>query len=1134
MTFPASALGINVQLNIGGTWTDVSSDVRGDGASAVAIQRGITSSGGSVADRGSCDLVLDNRTGKYSSRNPRSPYFGLIGRNTGIRVGVAYGTPWLDVPYGQATAATTPDSAGLSITGDIDVRVDAELAVWGDGVTSASTTATLGTVVLGGKWANAAAEWWLLVTNTGCLQFSWTADGSTVLSATSAALYAPPGERLSVRATLDVNNGSGGWTVTFYTSTTAGTAGPWTQLGNPVTGTGTTSIFNGTAALAAGEITGLGYGQRARKIYAMQVRSGIAGTVVANPDFTAQAVGATSFTDSAGAVWTVPASGVSNVFRRFTGRVSSWPPQWTTGGFDVTTPITATGRLQQLGQGRRPLPSTLGRFLPVQPAIIGYWPCEDGANATQAAAGLPGVAPMTLSGFQFAQATSLPGSNALPVSGTSASWSAPVVGAPAGIFRVEMMINIPQALTANQTLFTVHTTGGTYTDWGIILQTDKNVSMNASVPGGTSENFAILSAGGDNNVMTGNWQRVTFMARTNANGHDIDFGIGFSNDVGNIGWYSEALDKFLNENIGTITSISGSYGSAIQGTAIGHIAAYTTWDDSVLINTRPEAAGQAGETAGARVARVCDESSIPVSVAGADAGTEQLGAQPAGTLLAVVQDATTADEGLLAEALEFDGIRFRTRASLYSQPSALDLPYTASPQPLVAPLVPTDDDQRIINDSTVTRTGGSSGRYVETTGTLNVQDPPNGVGLYDENVTLNLYEDSQTQQHAGWRVHIGTWDEARFPQVNLVLENAPALIPAISRIDTGARIRITGTLPDWLPPDSIDLLVLGYQESLAQFAWHISYACVPYGPYLVGLLGDSSYGRLDTAGSQLALAAASTDTALTVETTSGPYWTTDPAEYPLDLRLGGETVTATACANGITDSFGRTLSNGWGTATSGQAWTTNGGAASDYSTNGSAGLHSLTSVNVTRACLIGASLADFDVVTSFSTSALAVGASQLVFLMGRWVDANNFLSVRAELNTSAGIVLTIRNRIAGVDTSLTAKTTALTHVAGTLYRLRFSVVGSSYRARIWLASAKEPAYWDVMVTDSSITAAGQVGVRTVLGSGNTNTLPVTVTVDDFALLNPQVFTVTRATNGIAVAHAAAADVRLAHPMILAL
>jgi hypothetical protein len=87
---------------------------------------------------------------------------------------------------------------------------------------------------------------------------------------------------------------------------------------------------------------------------------------------------------------------------------------------------------------------------------------------------------------------------------------------------------------------------------------------------------------------------------------------------------------------------------------------------------------------------------------------------------------------------------------------------------------------------------------------------------------------------------------------------------------------------------------------------------------------------------------------------------------------------------------------------------------------------------------------------------------------------------------------------------------------------------------VWLTSGTEPTVWHTRVTDSSITGAGQIGVRSVLASANTNTLPVTVTVDDFALLNPQTFAVTRGTNGISKAQTVGTAVALDQPLYLAL
>lgn len=884
MTFPDTPLPISVQLNIGGTWTDVAldGDVRGDGLTGVDISRGITSSGGTVADRGSCALTLDNTSGKYSSRNPRSPYFGLIGRNTGLRVGCAYGAPWLDVPDGASVAATTPDSTALSVTGDLDVRVDASLAVWGDGQHSPAQDVTLA-----GKWDATGTSWTVSFTSDGMIHFAWSDGGPFALNAYSNVVYMPPGSRLTVRATLDVDNGASGHTVTFYTSTGGVSATSWTQVG-VTTVSGTTSIADSTAVLAAGDVPAYGGAVLARRVYAVQVRSGIGGTVVADADFTAQTVGATGFTDSASAVWTVPAGGISNTYRRFTGRVSSWPPQWTTGGFDVTTPIIGTGRLQQLGQGQRPLQSTLRRYLPTQATIIGYWPMEDGATATQAASGLAGGTPMAVKGLTFGQDTTLAGSDALPQTGSSASWRAPVTGATAGAMRVEVLVHIPQALTANLDLFTVTLTGGTYAQWTVRMVTDGTTLLELDPGDGSAIREFTYPVPASNSVMTGTWQRVVLTARQD--GVNVDFDLAFANDTAEVNWYSQK--SFGAATLGTPVSASGSYGSAVQGMTLGHVAAYSDFDEDPVTGLRPEVAGRAGETAAARFTRVCGESGVPVSISGLDAGTLLMGPQPHGTVLDVVTDAATTDEALLTEALEFDGLRMRTRASLYNQESALDLDYAGGV--LVAPLTPTEDDQRLLNDSTVSRSGGSSGRYMEETGPLSVQDPPAGVGDYDEEITRNLYTDEQTVQSAAWRVHVGTWDEARFPTVTIYVEKDPSLIPAVCAIDTGSRIRITGTLPDFLPPGPIDLLVLGYQETFAQFAWHITYACVPYGPWQVGVLDDDVLGRADTAGAELAAAAGAADTTLSVATTSGPLWTTSAAEFPFDVQLGGEVVTVTA------------------------------------------------------------------------------------------------------------------------------------------------------------------------------------------------------------------------------------------------
>ncbi|HEX2657862.1 MAG TPA: hypothetical protein VHU40_06305, partial [Polyangia bacterium] len=343
MAFPQDPLGLKVEFDLNG-WTEVTSNVYA--RDQIRIGRGRSDEAQQV-DTTRCQLTLDNRSGDYSPRNPEGAHYGLIGRNTPIRVSVLEGDCYLDL--GTDGYGTTADHASLDITGDIDVRVDATVTPW----TNAGDA-----VELAGKWGAAGQRSWLFaVEETGLLTLVWSANGTATLSSSSTVPVVVPGSgRLAVRATLDVNNGASGHAVTFYTAPSL--SGTWTQLGPAVTTAGTTSIFSSTAAVQVGNVTSASEATPEGKAHAFQLRDGIAGTVVANPDWTVQSSGTTSFADSAGRTWTLgsPAT-ITNRRVRFSGEVASWSPRWDTGGNDVYTLVEASGIARRLGQGATPLKS---------------------------------------------------------------------------------------------------------------------------------------------------------------------------------------------------------------------------------------------------------------------------------------------------------------------------------------------------------------------------------------------------------------------------------------------------------------------------------------------------------------------------------------------------------------------------------------------------------------------------------------------------------------------------------------------------------------------------------------------------------------------------------------------------------
>lgn len=204
------------------------------------------------------------------------------------------------------------------------------------------------------------------------------------------------------------------------------------------------------------------------------------------------------------------------------------------------------------------------------------------------------------------------------------------------------------------------------------------------------------------------------------------------------------------------------------------------------------------------------------------------------------------------------------------------------------------------------------------------------------------------------------------------------------------------------------------------------------------------------------------------------------------------------------DSFTRTVASGWGSTSVGSfPWTTSGGVAGDYSVNGTIGIHSVGAVNSTRRTLLATvSLLNPTAVIQTKTGAgiFAVGARIEAALLLRYIDVNNYYSAHLFFNTDQSMTVRLFKRVAGTPVFLTETVVAgLTHTSDTFFSLKFEVVGSQLRARAWQSTLTEPTVWHAEFTDASISTAGQVGVESLLATGNTNTLPVDLSRDSFSV-----------------------------------
>lgn len=1227
-------------------------------------------------DPGRLKITINNRDGRFSPRNPESDLYERTGRNSRGRLSVPGTVAYLQLDGNAANTASTPDHASLDITGDLDLRWEGEADWYAPGAQ-----------MLIGKWGDAGNRSYHLRLEDGSLYLQVTRDGTS-----GPFSFRPlPGlpRHAAVRGVLDADNGAGGFTMRLYWATTV--AGPWTQLAGDSTLPDPVTIHTSTAPLVIAPeqlvvSSNIPRHPVAGRVHRAEVRNGIDGTLVAAPDFTAQAAGTTAFVDSAARTWTL--SGTAVIRDRtdlIVVEVPEWPQYWTSDEADAWVPIEGAGILRRLGQGKKALQSTLRRRIPSF-SPLAYWPMEEGDRATQCASPIDRVRPMPVSGLRMAAETSLAGSDALPTVQGSATLSGDVptpVGS-ATQWHTEFLFFLQAGPATSRTVLNWYS-NGTVQRWRLMVDTG-----GAQIRGYDADDTEIITRLVAVPQIFNTWTRWKVYAVQN--GGTVDYTIQWTI----VGESSTQVSGSYAGRVGRITRVTGGpYSADLDGMAIGHISVLPV-AGSLAYNDADH--GFDGESAWTRMRRLATEENLPLARLPGPETTEQVGGQRTQTLLTLLQAAADADGGLLLEDKTRPGLLYRERSSLYSQMPALTLAYKAAPG-LAAPLKPVDDDTATRNDRTVKRDGGSEARAELLEGRLSVQDPPDGIGQYDDSVTLSLHDDAQTEPIAYWRLHLGTVDAPRYPTVRVLLHKAPHLIDQAVAVSEGDLIRITG-LPKFVGFGDVDLIVNGIRHDMSLERWEVTFTCSPGDPWHVGAINGStsSPGRIDAnpGGSLLAAAVDADDTILIVHTpaagaapwpvpfitsldrlTANPDFETDLAgwtvtggtiervptpgpapfsgdwsllltpdgvtatvratspaapvtpgtaytvhgwlrcavarsvslnvnwydsggafistsptsqaveankwtrftatvtavvgaasarvlptlgstppstdllhadvvflgsaspppgayarDFPYDISVGGEVVRATANTPGVLDTFGRTVAGGWGSTDTGQPWSTVGNAA-DFSVGSGYGAVAQPTVGIAHLTLTPAPSADVDLYVDVATSVLASGASLFAGPIVRAVSNADWYGARLDFTTSAGIALTVRKRVANVESQLASFTTTLTHTAGTFYRVRFQAAGSTLRAKVWAAGAAEPGQWQIEVTDTALTAAASVGTRSFANTGSTAVNP-SMRFDTFHIVTPQRMTVIRSVNGVTKDHQAGAEVRVHQPGVIAL
>jgi len=819
---------------------------------------------------------------------------------------------------------------------------------------------------------------------------------------------------------------------------------------------------------------------------------------------------------------------------RFTGHLSELPPRWDVRGNNRWATIVADGVIRRLAQADA-IASPL-RAAIIASAPVAYWPLEDAPGSTTAASAIPGVAParaVAVAAQGFARQIVRYGDTDGPAGSYPAAVfpegflglaGRPPLLAVGAAWTVVAWVKFETSETTALSMRPLRINSTPPTSGGIgrwqFQVTENQVSVVAYDATGATLGFQQPFVSAPRLPFDGEWHMIGLSASTS--GANVAYTLLWDDMTSSGTITGQQLPP-----VERVECIDHTFTAAqVSLRAASHIG---VWSGAPTVADLLDAASaHEHELAVDRMTRVCTQAGVDfTAVEGADP-SEPCGPQPLGTVLDILRDTEHTDGGILAERLD-GGLSYVARSALVAAAhGAPVLEITVADSELQPDMDVSDTDTHTVTDATASREGGSTARLVDEARIATE-------GRYTRSDTVNVAVDGRLPDYAGWMLWQGRGDHYRYPVIPIHLAGTPALIPQWTAADIGSRVTIPDP-PAPLPPEPIDVLIDGYSETITPWSWEVAITGSPAETWRVGTLDDPTFGRLDTAGSRLYTDVDATATSLVVETTQGPPWLTTashPDEFPLDIEAAGERITVTGVVPWVRDAFGLTVSGGWGTADSGQAWVTGGGTAADFAVAGGWASHSLGANDSLRTTTVDVDLTDIDVYWTCRTPVTATGAQIVCELLTHYVDASNHYRWEVGFQPSGNVDIRIRRFVAGSGTVIVSAPAVATYAPNVPVSVRCQSRAGRMRMKSWRQSMVEPHGWSFDITDTTH-VMGDLGFFSLLAGGNTNTKPVALEYADFRVVNIQEFAATRSVNGIAKTHPAGTAIRLWQPIVMGL
>lgn len=569
-----------------------------------------------------------------------------------------------------------------------------------------------------------------------------------------------------------------------------------------------------------------------------------------------------------------------------------WPVRWDGPGIADRIPLQAIGALSRLTASRDSR-SALNRTI-TSWAPKAYWPLEDSFGAAGGGSAVRSVGLMRPANdgsvVRFGSIIDLPGG--LPAPDVS---EGSLVGRPYGISSTSWHLQLAvksglSAAPAGLGAFRIRTSASTMNVLHFFLPVVGNDQVQVFI----DDDGAIGPLVGLNITPAGTWADRW---------HHI--GITATQSGGNVNYrlYVDGVASFPNSAAGTLAApslIELNHNWSFGTTTIESFAHVAFGDGALPASYYDAVLGFAGEEAAVRAARLATEAGVAIDVAAG--ASEPMGVQRSGTLIDLLRECETTDQGTLVER-RTGQLGFDPRSSRYNRSVTMTLNYLTQ----VADLALDDSDRDLVNYMTVQRIDGAKATVEQEEGPLGT-DPATGVGTYPGSPPdRSLAADEQAQQHAAYLVAKGTVDEPRLT-ISVNIKARPELRTQWLACDIGSRIQVLNPPAEHLGPAPLDLVVEGYVELLDSVEWSVTIWCSPYriNEVLQIETGTGNRSRIPAGVSTTDLAYSATATSLSV-TSAAVRWidsAAKPAVFPMVIEIADEAMTCTAIVGtGLTQTF---------------------------------------------------------------------------------------------------------------------------------------------------------------------------------------------------------------------------------------